>query len=118
MRVLELALAGVLAVTVPIAAQAGVEYGANQRGAGARYRAGLGWRRFRQALGGYRHSQSRPAMEWRRGSAPLGTEPIPARMGSVRLAGCPNVLGLGSQRWRLRLPFADWRGPTGGWGNP
>jgi len=57
MRVLGLALAGVLALTVPITGvrrRAGVGYGASQCGAGGWYRVGTGRRGFEQALGGCR----------------------------------------------------------------
>ena len=49
MRILELALAGVLVLSVPIAAHAnerGLEYEANNAGAGAEYRDVLRWRRI------------------------------------------------------------------------
>jgi hypothetical protein len=39
------------------------------------------------------------------GSASLGAERPCFRLGSVWLAGCANVLGLGSGRRRLRLPL-------------
>jgi TetR/AcrR family transcriptional repressor of nem operon len=36
----------------------------------------------------------------------------------IGLAGYPNVLVWGPSGWAFDYPFADWRGPTDGWGNP
>jgi hypothetical protein len=86
--------------------RAGIEYAASRRGAGTEYRAGVGWWRFGRPLGGYQqppNSRSRPPMEWGRARASLGAEWPSFRLGSVWLARCPYVLGLGTQRRRFRL---------------
>src|SRR5215472_5053650 len=78
---------------------AGLQYEASQRGTGAEYRAGVGWRRSGPALGGNwcpSNRRSHAPMERRMGVAALGAEPSLWRMGSVWLAGCPYLLGLGS----------------------
>jgi hypothetical protein len=80
--------------------RAAAEYGASQLWAGAGYRAGVGWRRFGRALGGFwrpSNSRSHSPMERPMGATALGAEPLLWRVGSLWRAGGPNVLGVGSQ---------------------
>jgi hypothetical protein len=97
MRVLGWVLAGALALTASIGAQAG-------------------------SLGpGYDPMPNGWDGDWRRA-------PAPSRQwngGSVSPRWCPNCPPGGWAYWvwgpgggAFDYPFADWRGPTGGWGNP
>jgi|HubBroStandDraft_6_1064221.scaffolds.fasta_scaffold14331_6 hypothetical protein len=79
MHVLGPALAGALAIIVPISAHANGPR-SNMRPGNARgvreHRVGVGWRRFERAFGGDwgpPHSQPRPAMEPGAGLCSLGT---------------------------------------------
>ena len=57
-------------------------------------------------------------MERGMGAAALETERLFFRLEFIGLAGYPNVLVWGPSGWAFDYPFADWRGPTDGWGNP
>jgi hypothetical protein len=59
-----------------------------------------------------------PPMERGMGAAALETERLFFRLEFIGLAGYPNVLVWGPSGWAFDYPFADWRGPTVGWGNP
>jgi hypothetical protein len=121
MRVLELALAGVLAASVPIAAHAS-ERGSNARptnagsvpsiamawdGEGSRGRAGTvgAHPTVRQWNGGWVQPH------WGPNGHPLG-------WGPNGWPGVPTYWVWGPSGGAFDYPFADWRGPTGGWGNP
>ena len=102
-----LALLAALAATLPITSHAdgpSPDLRSVNAGDGARHRAGMGWRQLGPANGGNRRPSNRCSCSTRKrrmGEAAFGA--APARMGSVRLARCPYLLGLGSQRRRLRL---------------
>ena len=99
----------------------GVEFVGDQRGAGIKSCAGVGWRRFGSALGGdWGPPDSGPRQQWNResgfahwgpsrqygGRGPYGGSPVPTYW--VWVPGSAV----------FDYPFADWLGPTGGWGNP
>ncbi len=106
MRVLGWVLAGALALTAPIGVQAGS--------------LGPGWYPMPNGWDG----------DWRRATSPPRQSnggPVSPRWCANRPpggraccagAGVFHLLGLGSQRRFFDYPFADWRGPTGRWGNP
>jgi hypothetical protein len=90
MRVLGLALAGALALTAPIGVQAGS--------------LGPGWYPMPNGWNGdWRRATGPSPMERRIGFAALVSELFSSRVGLLCGAWCPHLLGLGSQRRRLRL---------------
>jgi hypothetical protein len=112
MRVLGLAFAVLLAVTVPIAADAnGPRSNMGPANSGPAPGIVLAW-----DGGGYRqppNSRSLPPMEWRRARASLGAERLSFWLGPIWLARCPNVLGVGTQWRRLRLSLRRLARPDG-----
>jgi hypothetical protein len=125
MRVLGLALAGVLAVTAQTAAQTappGSKIGpaaANppviaQLGAGnqpGRPPAANGWGRAGHQIPGQpRH--------WNGGPIPSHWGGRPGGWGPFLGPGVPTYWVWGPSGGAFDYPFSDWRGPTGGWGNP
>jgi hypothetical protein len=116
MRALRLALAGAMALAVSIAAQAGP----------------LGVARAdRDAASGVVQIQDRGGPDWRR--APNHGTGSPRQWkdgwqrgpnggvvgwGSHPGTGVPTYWVWGPSGGAFDYPFADWRGPTGGWGNP
>jgi hypothetical protein len=128
MRVLGLALAGALALTAPTAAQAG-PLGSKMGRAGAGPAPGIvqvwdgngpvwhpapnGWRSgWHQGTGHLR--------QWNGGWVPQHWEPN-GPLGGRGLypgPGVPTYWVWGPSGGAFDYPFADWRGPTGGWGNP
>jgi hypothetical protein len=119
MRVLGMAVAGVLVLTAPIGAYA-VPQGPKTGSAGTGVAAGTA-----QVGDGHR-SNWRPAP----GSRGSGWRPPqwgPSQWGPNRYSGgwvpyagpgVPTYWVWGSQAGAWDYPFADWRGPDGGWGNP
>jgi hypothetical protein len=106
MRVLGLVLAGALALTTPIRVQAG------SLGPGS-YSMPNGWngdwrrapRASRQGNGGW------VSRHWGPNDRPGGSVCCPG-------PGVHTYWVWGPSRGAFDYPFADWRGPTGGWGNP
>jgi len=127
MRVLGLALAGVLALTAPVAAQfapPGSKMGPaggpapviapvpNGNGPGW-HPAPNGWGRAGHQVPG--HPRQRNGMPVRPHWGPNG---IPGGWGPYVGLGVPTYWVWGPSGGAFDYPFADWRGPTGGWGNP
>jgi hypothetical protein len=124
MRIFDLALAGVLATTAPMAAHANGP-GSNLRATNAGPASNLvlvwdgGGSGGRSGAIGGRPTADR-AQQWNRGPGfahwgpsrqyggwgPYGGSPVPTYW--VWVPGSAV----------FDYPFADWRGPTGGWGNP
>ena len=124
MRIFGLALAGVLTITAPFVAHAN-EPGSNGRAA-TNARTGskvvLAW----DGGGSDGHSGAnggRPpagrAQQWNRGPgfAHWGPNHV-STAGGVPMAGRCRLTGSGFLGVHFDYPFVDWRGPTGGWGNP
>ena len=105
MRVLGLALAGVLAVSTQIAAHADQPGGGAARGSGrsSSWNAPPGAGQWKGGWG----SQH----EWRANRNRGG-------WGPNAWPGVPTYWVWGPGGGFFDYPFADWRGPTGGWGNP
>ena len=106
MRVLGLVLAGALALTAPIGVQAG-SLGPNY------YPMPNGWN------GDWRRAPS-PSPQWNGGPVSRHGGPNgPSGAGGCCLGpGVPTYWVWGPSGGAFDYPFADWRGPTGGWGNP
>lgn len=93
MRSLSLGLAAVLALTLPIFAHAG-QPGSKTRAGGVA--SGPAW-----------HPAPGQMSQWRGGWRPPGSGPA-----------VPTYWVWGPSGGAFDYPFSDWRGPTGGWGNP
>ena len=109
MRVLGLALAGVLALTAPIAAQTSPP--------GPRVNPAAPVPGVAQVWDGHRPMPNGRAGGWRQGPGPLRQSNsgwVPQHWGP----GVPTYWVWGPSGGAFDYPFADWRGPTGGWGNP
>jgi hypothetical protein len=114
MRVLGLALAGVLALAAPMAAHAGPlgwDMGAARTGpAPGVVQVGDGhgsnWRPAHGGGGGGWHPPHWGPSRFNGGWVPYGGW------------GGPPYWVWGSRGGAWDYPFADWRGPDGGWGNP
>ena len=106
MRVLGLVLAGALALTAPIGVQAG------SLGPGS-YSMPNGWD------GDWRRAPS-PSRQWNGGSASRRWWPNrpPGARACCPGPGVPTYWVWGPSGGTFDYPFADWRGSTGGWGNP
>jgi len=105
MRVLGLALAGVLAMSAQIAAHADQPGPGGARGAGR----SSGW-----------HAPP-GAGQWKGGWVPphwWGTNRNHSGWGPYAWPAVPTYWVWGPGGGVFDYPFADWRGPTGGWGNP
>ena len=116
MRVLRMALAGVLVLTSPIAAHAALPgpktgLAGTVVGAGTVQAAGDGHRSHWRPAPGSRGNGWRPPLwgpnRYYGGWVPYYGGP-----------GVPTYWVWGSQGGAWDYPFADWRGPDGGWGNP
>ena len=105
MHALGPALAGALAMTASIAADANGP-GSNLRttNAGPGSNIVLVWRRFGRALGS-EWSEPRPAVEPGAGLRSLGGKPSVRRLGFLWRAASADLLGLGSWECSLRLPL-------------
>jgi hypothetical protein len=112
MRILGLALAGVLAASSQAAAFADPQ--GNMSAAGRIMKVG-------QAIGAGSGPHAVPghATRWVGGSHRPGWRPNQqfGGLGPSRWAG-PVYWVWGPSGGAFDYPFADWRGPTGGWGNP
>jgi hypothetical protein len=115
MRVGGLALAGMLALTAPVAAQfapPGSRMGPAAAGPPAVIAQGPNGRGGRQVPGHPRQQNGGPVRpHWGPNGAPGGWGPYP-------WPGVPTYWVWGPSGGAFDYPFADWRGPTGGWGNP
>ena len=114
MRVLELALAGVLVLSAAIPAHAdqlGSKMNAGGSAAGASHGdgSGSGW-----------HPVPSHVLEWKRGWVPprWGPNGYPGGWAPYGGLPVPTYWVWGPSGGAFDYPFADWRGPTGGWGNP
>jgi hypothetical protein len=106
MRVLGLVLAGALALTAPIGVQAG------SLGPGS-YSMPNGWNGdWRRAPGPSPQSNGGPV------SRRWGPNGPPGGWVCCAGPGVPTYWVWGPSGGAFDYPFADWRGPTGGWGNP
>ena len=124
MRVLGLALAGVLALTVPITGHAGGP-GSVMGPANAGPAAGIvsarddgGSSRHLGAVGA--HPTAGRAHQWNDGGGRPHWGPNRYYGGWGPYGGpvVPTYWVWGPGGGAFDYPFADWRGPTGGWGNP
>jgi hypothetical protein len=106
MRVLGLVLAGALALTAPIAPQAGS--------------LGPGWYPMSNGWDGDWHRAPGPSRQWNGGpvSPRWCLNCPPGGWGPYSAPGVPTYWVWGPSGGTFDYPFADWRGPTGGWGNP
>jgi hypothetical protein len=117
LRVLELALAGALALSAAIPAYADPS-GSKMRAAGpppGAAQGGWGW-----------HSVPGHVSQWKPGWVPPRWRPngYPGGWGPsggwwpYGGPGVPTYWVWGPSGGAFDYPFADWRGPSGGWGNP
>src|SRR6516165_8912482 len=106
MRVLGLVLAGALALTAPTAVQA----------------ASLGpsWYAMPNGWDGDWRRAPHPSHQWNGGPAsPRWCQNCPpGGWGPKSGPGVSSYWVWGPSGGAFDYPFADWRGPTGGWGNP
>jgi hypothetical protein len=100
MRVLGLVLAGALALAASIGVQAG---SLGPPG----YQMPRGWD------GDWRRAPG-PSRQWNGGPV----SPPPGGWACCPGPGVPTYWVWGPSGGAFDYPFADWRGPTGGWGNP
>ena len=105
MRVLGLALSGVLALSAQTAAHADPPGPSVARGNAS----SSGWHPAPREAGQWR--QARVSPHWGPNGRPGGWGPYP-------WPGVPTYWVWGPSGGAFDYPFADWRGPTGGWGNP
>ena len=128
MRILGLVLVGGLALTAPAAAQAGTPGSITRPGAAGPVSGivqiwdgnGPGWHPMPNGWNGDWRRIPRASRQWNGGSVsprwwPNGPT---AGWGSHSGPGVPTYWVWGPSGGAFDYPFADWRGPTGGWGNP
>jgi len=106
MRVLGWVLAGALALTAPIAVQAGS--------------LGPSWHPMPNGWNGDWRRAPGPSRQWngRWVSRHWGPNGPPGGWCPCVVQGVPTYWVWGPSGGAFDYPFADWRGPTGGWGNP
>jgi hypothetical protein len=106
MRVLGLVLAGALALTAPIGVQAGS--------------LGPGYHPMPNGWDGDWRRAPGPSRQWNGGPvSPRWCLNCPPRgWGPYAGPGVPSYWVWGPSGGAFDYPFADWRAPTGGWGNP
>ena len=128
MRILGMVLAGAVALTPLVAAHAAAPGskigppGAGQTPGVVQIRdgAGPGWRSAPNGSGrGWQQSPGHPR-QWNGGSVRphWGPNISPGAWGPYPRPGIPTYWVWGPSGGAFDYPFADWRGPTGGWGNP
>ena len=127
MRVLGLALAGALVLTARLGSRL-VRWdqdGARRCGSGARHCVSMGWQWSELASGVYWVAQwmapGTPSLAAVNGGwVSRHLVPNGSPGGWVCCPGpwVPTYWVLGPSGGAFDYPFADWRGPTGGWGNP
>ena len=124
MRVLGLALGGSLALTVTVAPQA-APLGSHMRPAGAGPAPGVmqvwdgnrpGGHSAPNGRGGGWQQAPGHSRQWNGGWVPRHWDPN-GSPGGWR-PGVPTYWVWGPSGGAFDYPFADWHGPTGGWGNP
>src|SRR5262244_2149029 len=123
MRVLGLALAGVLALTAPVAAQfapPGSKMGPAAAGpapviAQVPGGDGPGWHSAPNGRGRAGHQMPAHPRQWNGGPVPprWGSIGIPGGWGPYPWPGVPTYLVWGPSGGAFDYPFSDWRGPTG-----
>jgi hypothetical protein len=127
MRVLGMALAGMLALTIPMAHAGALGSKMGRAGAGpapailqvrddngpAGHLAPNGWGRGWHQIPGH-------PRQWNDGSVPSrwGPNGRPGGWAPYPGPGVPTYWVWGPSGGAFDYPFSDWRGPTGGWGNP
>ena len=127
MRVVGLVLLGGLTLTAPIEAQAG-PVGSPASPGGVGPAPGVvqvwdgnrpGWHPMPNGWNGDWRRVSEPSRQWK-GSGPRHWAPNGPPGGWVPYPGprVPTYWIWGRRGGAFDYPFADWRGPTGGWGNP
>jgi hypothetical protein len=121
MRALGPALAGILAVTVPIAAHASGPSSSVNTGPAPcimLVRDGGGSGQPAGAIGA--HTTAGHMHQWKGGwvSPHWGPHGQPLGWGPHGWQGVPTYWVWGPSGGAFDYPFSDWRGPTGGWGNP
>jgi hypothetical protein len=106
MRVLGLVLAGALALTAPIGVQAGS--------------LGPGWYPMPNGWDGDWRRAPSPSRQWNGGSVSRRWWPNgpPGARACCPEPGVPTYWVYVPGSAIFDDPFPDWRGPTGGWGNP
>jgi hypothetical protein len=112
LRILGLGLVGVLALTLPILAHAeqpGWKTSAPSPAPGIARMGGGGsnW-----------HSAPGHMGQWRGGWVPPPGAPYGSGWPSYGVPAVPTYWVWGPSGGAFDYPFADWRGPHGGWGNP
>jgi hypothetical protein len=119
MRVLGLALAGVLALTAPVAAQTAPP-GSKMGPAAAGPPPGIAQVPGGNGRGPARQQAPGHPNQWNGRWVPphWGPNRPPAGWGRYPGPGVPTYWVWGPSGGAFDYPFADWRGPTGGWGNP
>jgi hypothetical protein len=128
MRVLGLALAGVFALTAPITAQAG-PLGSKVRLANAGPAPSIvqvwdgnrpGWQAVPNRRAGGWNQVPGHSRQWNGGWVPRhwGPNGLHGAWGPNGVPRVPTYWVWGPSGGAFDYPFADWRGPTGGWGNP
>lgn len=131
MRILGVAVAGVLALTAPTTADAGPAalgftagaVNTNPTPAIVLVRDGSGseWHHpVPGSLGGGWHQETSRVGQWKGGWCPphWGATGPHGAWGPYPGPGVPTYWVWGPSGGAFDYPFADWRGPTGGWGNP
>jgi hypothetical protein len=119
LRVLELALIGVLALTIPQAARSDpVESKIGSAGAGPAPGIVYVWDGNGSTRGGWDRAPIHPG-QWTGALRPhwVPNGP-PGGWGFYGGPAAPTYWIWGPSGGAFDYPFADWRGPTGGWGNP
>ena len=127
MRVRGLALAGMLALTAPMAHADALGAKMGRAGAGpapavaqVRDGNGPGWQPPPNGWGRGSHQLPGDQRQWNGGPVPphWGPNGIHGGWGPYLGPGVPTYWVWGPSGGAFDYPFADWRGPTGGWGNP
>ena len=128
MSVLRLALAGALVLTAPIAVQAS-PLGSNMGRAEVDRATGIeqvgdgngpGYHPMPNGWNGDWRRVAGPSRHWNGGPvSPRGCPNCPTSgWGPYLGSGFPAYWVWGPSGGAFDYPFVDWRGPTGGWGNP
>jgi hypothetical protein len=128
MRLLGRMLAGVLALTAPIAAPAG-PLGSKLKLADAVPAPGIvqvwdgnrpGWHPVPSGRADGWNQIPGHSRQWNGGWVPRrwGPSGLHGAWGPNGVAGVPTYWVWGPSGGAFDYPFADWRGPTGSWGNP
>jgi hypothetical protein len=127
MRILGLVLVGGLALTAPVAAKAGPP-GSTTRLSGAGPAPGIvqvwdhggGWQSMPNGWNGDWRRVPGLSRQWHQGWVSWHRWPNgpPSGWPCCPGPGVPTYWLWGPSGGAFDYPFSDWRGPTGGWGNP